>query len=120
MGGNLCFAVAILNAENTGIVINGIHSRTGTFTYAKPVELGVSTYILSKEEQEAIDKAVASSYKASKEPQVKETPKQTRAKKRTEKVEETKKKAEIYKKAVKSDAAKRAARKKRVENKQKK
>lgn len=57
MGGNLCFAVALLDAENTGIVINGIHSRTGTFTYAKPVELGVSTYILSKEEQEAIDKA---------------------------------------------------------------
>ena len=30
MGGNLCFAVALLDAENTGIVINGIHSRTGT------------------------------------------------------------------------------------------
>ena len=68
MGGNLCFAVAILDAENTGIVINGIHSRTGTFTYAKPVELGVSTYILSKEEQEAIDKAKNNAYQAVKKP----------------------------------------------------
>lgn len=86
MGGNLCFAVAILDAENTGIVINGIHSRTGTFTYAKPVELGVSTYILSKEEQEAIDKAKNNAYQAVKKTvTVKEPAKTLRAKKEKEK-----------------------------------
>ena len=95
MGGNLCFAVAILDAENTGIVINGIHSRTGTFTYAKPVELGVSTYILSKEEQEAIDKAKNNAYQAVKKTvTVKEPAKTLRAKKKKEKEED------IYKKAA--------------------
>ena len=69
MGGNLCFAVAILDAEDTGIVINGIHSRSGTFTYAKPVELGVSIYILSKgRSREAIDKAKNTAYQAVKRP----------------------------------------------------
>lgn len=57
MGGNLCFALAILDGEDNGVVINGIHSRTGSFTYAKPIEHGVSIYLLSEEEIEAIEKA---------------------------------------------------------------
>lgn len=101
MGGNLCFAVAILDAENTGIVINGIHSRTGTFTYAKPVELGVSTYILSKEEQEAIDKAKNNAYQAVKSTiTVKQPAKTLRAKRQKEKEQTRTEKIEIYKKAA--------------------
>ncbi|MEA4973120.1 hypothetical protein SDC9_73219 [bioreactor metagenome] len=101
MGGNLCFAVAILDAENTGIVINGIHSRTGTFTYAKPVELGVSTYILSKEEQEAIDKAKTNAYQAVKNTVAVTKPsKMLKAKKIKEKEQEVKEKVEIYKNAA--------------------
>ena len=116
MGGNLCFAVAILDAEDTGIVINGIHSRSGTFTYAKPVELGVSTYILSKEEQEAIDKAKNNAYQAVKKTvTVKEPARTLRAKKMKEKAlaekERQKEKAEIYK-----NAAAKAKRKKAVKN----
>lgn len=57
MGGNLCFAVALLDAKDNGFVLNGIHSRTGSFTYAKPIELGVSKYILSEEEIKALKKA---------------------------------------------------------------
>ena len=49
-GGNLCFAIALLDSENNGIILNGIHSRSGCYTYAKPVELGVSEYVLSQEE----------------------------------------------------------------------
>lgn len=110
MGGNLCFAVAILDAENTGIVINGIHSRTGTFTYAKPVELGVSTYILSKEEQEAIDKAKSNSYQASKDMLIAKRPaKMLKAKKIKDKEQQMKDKVEIYKNA--------AIRKRRKKNK---
>lgn len=112
MGGNLCFAVALLDAENTGIVINGIHSRTGTFTYAKPVELGVSTYILSKEEQEAIDKAKNSAYQAVKKTlTVKEPAKTLRAKKRREAEQARKEKLEIYK-----NAAARSRRRKTVKS----
>lgn len=62
MGGNLCFAVALLDANNNGVVMNGIHSRTGSFTYAKPIELGVSTYTLSQEEKDAVEEAIKSGY----------------------------------------------------------
>lgn len=119
MGGNLCFAVAILDAENTGIVINGIHSRTGTFTYAKPVELGVSTYILSKEEQEAIDKAKNNAYQAVKKTvTVKEPAKTLRAKKRKEKEQARKEKIEMYKKAAVQTRRRKAVKstKKSVDN----
>lgn len=62
MGGNLCFAIAILDEKDNGVVINGIHGRNGSYTYAKPVELGVSAYVLSDEEQEAIEKAKCTAY----------------------------------------------------------
>ena len=61
-GGNLSFAVAILDGNDDGVVLNGIHSRTGTYVYAKPVQMGVSLYVLSQEELAALDKARASAY----------------------------------------------------------
>lgn len=57
-GSDLSFALAILNEENTGVVLNGIYSREISNIYAKPVEKGKSTYTLSSEEQEAINKAI--------------------------------------------------------------
>ena len=56
-GSDLCFAIALLDFEDTGVVINGIYSRDGSSTYAKPVEKGTSTYTLSTEEIQAIDMA---------------------------------------------------------------
>ena len=32
MGGNLCFALALLDGYDNGVVLNGIHSRTGSFS----------------------------------------------------------------------------------------
>ena len=63
MGGNLCFALALLDGKDNGVVINGIHSRTGSFTYAKPIEMGVSTYMLSEEEMQAVKMAQEQAYK---------------------------------------------------------
>lgn len=62
MGGNLCFALALLDGNDNGVVLNGIHSRTGSFTYAKPIEMGVSTYMLSEEEMKAVDMAKHTAY----------------------------------------------------------
>jgi len=62
VGGNLCYAVALLDTENNGVVLNGIHSRTGSFTYAKPIQLGVSQYVLSEEELKALEMAITNSY----------------------------------------------------------
>lgn len=62
MGGNLCFALALLDGEDNGVVLNGIHSRTGSFTYAKPIEMGVSIYMLSEEEKQAVKMAQDHAY----------------------------------------------------------
>lgn len=62
MGGNLCFALALLDGENNGVVLNGIHSRTGSFTYAKPIQMGVSIYMLSEEELKAVEMAKEQAY----------------------------------------------------------
>lgn len=61
-GGNLCFAIALLDSENNGVILNGIHSRSGCYTYAKPVEMGVSEYVLSQEEMQALNMALDGSY----------------------------------------------------------
>lgn len=58
VGSDLSFALAILNYENDGIVLNGIYSRETSNIYAKPIKNGESTYTLSEEEKEAIKKAI--------------------------------------------------------------
>ncbi len=63
-GSDLCFAIALLDFEDNGFVINGVYSRDNTTnTYAKPIEHGASKYTLVKEEIEAIDKAKQSGYR---------------------------------------------------------
>lgn len=57
-GSDLSFTLALLNEENTGVVLNGIYSREMSNIYSKPVEKGISTYTLSEEEKQAIDKAI--------------------------------------------------------------
>ncbi|UUZ82545.1 DUF4446 family protein [Paenibacillus sp. P26] len=53
-GSDLSFSVAILDEEQNGVVLTGIHNREETYVYAKPVEQGNSKYTLSPEEKEAI------------------------------------------------------------------
>lgn len=57
-GSNLSFALAILNDHNTGIILNGIYGRDTSNIYAKPIVEGKCEYALSKEEKEALDKAI--------------------------------------------------------------
>ena len=63
-GSDLCFALALLDFEDNGVVINGIYSRDNTTTtYAKPIENGVSKYKLAKEEEDALNIAKHNGYK---------------------------------------------------------
>ena len=63
-GSDLCFALALLDFEDNGVIVNGIYSRDNTTTtYAKPITCGSSKYTLTKEEQEALDVAKHSGYK---------------------------------------------------------
>lgn len=59
VGGNFCFAVAFLNEENTGVVINSIYTRESCYNYIKEITNGESiNYKLSQEEKEAIRLAI--------------------------------------------------------------
>ncbi|TCS81860.1 DUF4446 family protein [Pectinatus cerevisiiphilus] len=59
VGGDLSYAVALLDRTNTGIILSGIFSRNSSITYMKPVDQGHSVYKLSAEENEALEKAIA-------------------------------------------------------------
>lgn len=59
-GSDLSFALALLDDKNNGVVLNGIYSREMSNIYAKPVKDGVSSYTISEEEKQAIEKAVNS------------------------------------------------------------
>lgn len=59
VGGDLSYAVALLDQTNTGIILSSIFSRSSSTTYMKPIDKGNSSYKLSQEEQEALNKAMA-------------------------------------------------------------
>lgn len=58
MGGNLSFALALLDYTNSGFVINSVHSREGCFLYLKAVERGETDMELGAEEREALEQAL--------------------------------------------------------------
>lgn len=58
VGGKLSFALALLDRENTGIILNAIHSRDNCFLYLKEIVKGESYVMLSQEEVEALRRAV--------------------------------------------------------------
>jgi len=61
MGGNLSFAVALLNKRNSGIIISGLHNRESTRVYVKEIPYGKDTKIeLSSEEKKALEEAIKS------------------------------------------------------------
>ena len=67
MGGNLSFALALLDYTNTGFVLNSVHSREGCYLYLKDVERGETEVLLGAEEQEALEQALG--YRERKQPQ---------------------------------------------------
>lgn len=60
MGGHLSFSTALLDARGDGVVITSINGRQDTRCYAKAVRGGTSQHNLATEEQQAIDRAMAS------------------------------------------------------------
>ena len=60
VGGKLSFALAMLDKNDTGIVLNAVHSRDNCFLYIKEIVKGESYIMLSEEEVEALRIAKAS------------------------------------------------------------
>ncbi len=58
VGSDLSFSLALLDENNDGVVLNGIYAREMSNIYAKPIKNGKSTYTVSDEEREAIEKAI--------------------------------------------------------------
>jgi hypothetical protein len=58
VGGDLSYAIALLDEDKNGVVLNSLYYREGCYTYGKPIVAGESQYQLSNEEEEAIKKAV--------------------------------------------------------------
>ncbi|MDD3279766.1 MAG: DUF4446 family protein [Lachnospiraceae bacterium] len=58
VGGKLSFALAMLDRNNTGFVLDAIHSRDNCFVYMKEIVKGESYVMLSKEEIKALKLAV--------------------------------------------------------------
>ncbi len=58
MGGNLSFVLAMLDDNNTGFILDAVHSREGCYLYLKEVEEGATEVLLGSEEQEALEQAL--------------------------------------------------------------
>lgn len=57
MGSDLSFSIALLNQEGNGVVLSSINNREESRVYAKPISSGESSYHLSEEEKQVIQKA---------------------------------------------------------------
>ncbi len=58
MGGNLSFAFAMLDMNNTGFILNSVHSREGCYLYIKDVINGEAEITLGNEEKDALEQAL--------------------------------------------------------------
>ena len=63
-GGNMSFALALLDGNDSGIVISSLHAREGTRIYGKNITKGQSDSHLTGEEKEAIEQAKIRSTKS--------------------------------------------------------
>ena len=60
MSGKLSYALALLDKNNNGFMVNSMYSREGCYSYVKEIIKGESYITLSEEEQEALKMAIES------------------------------------------------------------
>ncbi|MEY8763276.1 MULTISPECIES: DUF4446 family protein [Clostridium] len=58
VGSDLSFSIALLDANNDGVIITGIYGRDESTTYAKPIDSGMSRYELSQEEKQVLNECI--------------------------------------------------------------
>ena len=59
MGGDLSYAVAMLDANNDGVIFSSIFARADSRSYIKPIKNGSSEYPLTDEEKGVLKEAMA-------------------------------------------------------------
>jgi len=55
VGSDLSFAIALLDRNDNGVVLNGLYGSESSNIYAKPIKKGQSKYQLSDEEKSALE-----------------------------------------------------------------
>ena len=58
IGGNQSFVIAMLDNKNNGFIISSMFIKEGSRVYSKTIKQGKPDYTLSKEEAEALNKAI--------------------------------------------------------------
>lgn len=58
LGGDHSFCLALLDKNNNGFIITGLHTRERTRVYLKDIKKGKSRVNLSKEEERSLKKAI--------------------------------------------------------------
>jgi len=58
MGGKLSFAIALLNSQNNGFILNSVHSAEGSYVYTKEIYAGECELELGDEEILALHNAL--------------------------------------------------------------
>lgn len=58
MGGQLSFALTLLDEKNCGFLLNSVHNRDGNYCYVKEIVNGVADVNLSEEEEKSLHIAV--------------------------------------------------------------
>lgn len=55
VGSDLSFAIALLDRNDNGVILNGLYGSESSNIFAKPIKGGASKYQLSEEEKEALE-----------------------------------------------------------------
>lgn len=55
VGSDLSFAIALLDRNDNGVILNGLYGSDSSNIYAKPIKCGISSYQLSEEEKYALE-----------------------------------------------------------------
>ena len=105
VGGKMSFALAMLDQENTGFVLNAIHSRDNCFLYLKDIVKGTSYIVLSDEEIEALRRAARSGDDAAMVDEARRKKAAARAKARAEARAQEQRKLEEKRKREEREAA---------------
>ncbi len=58
MGGQSSFVLVMLDQDNSGVLLNAMHSRTSCYLYVKEIRNGEPDQALGAEEREALSKAM--------------------------------------------------------------
>lgn len=58
MGGQLSFSLALLDENDSGFILNSVHSTDGCYSYTKEIKNGICEISLGNEEKNALDIAM--------------------------------------------------------------